>query len=65
MTAPPEPQPQIHWFLLGMRGIFSLPAMMLMLSFVGFRGFYRSGGAFPVEQVVFMAGMPSGRCQQK
>ncbi len=44
------------WFLVGMRGIFSLPAMILMLSFVGFCAFTAQAG-FPVEQVVFMTGV--------
>ena len=38
-----------------MRGIFSLPAMILMLSFVGFCAFTAQAG-IPVEQVVFMVG---------
>ena len=28
MTAEPDPQSQIHWFLVGMRGILSLPAII-------------------------------------
>jgi predicted branched-subunit amino acid permease len=44
------------WFVAGMRGIFSLPAMILMLSFVGFCAFTAQAG-IPVEQVVFMTGM--------
>lgn len=43
------------WFLAGMRGIFSLPALMLMLSFVGFCAFTAQAG-IPVEQTVFMVG---------
>jgi len=43
------------WFVAGMRGIFSLPAMMLMLSFVGFCAFTAQAG-IPVEHVVFMVG---------
>lgn len=43
------------WFLAGMKGIFSLPAMILMLSFVGFCAFTAQAG-IPVEQVVFMVG---------
>lgn len=43
------------WFAAGMRGIFSLPALMLMLSFVGFCAFTAQAG-IPVEQVVFMVG---------
>ena len=44
-----------HWFLTGMMGIFSLPASILMLSFVGFCAFTAQAGV-PVEQVVFMVG---------
>lgn len=44
------------WFLTGMKGIFSLPAIILMLSFVGFCAFTAQAG-IPVEQVVFMTGM--------
>ncbi|CAN7524062.1 AzlC family ABC transporter permease [Pararhizobium sp. LjRoot255] len=44
-----------HWFLTGMTGIFSLPAIILMLSFVGFCAFTAQAG-IPVEQVVFMTG---------
>lgn len=43
------------WFLTGMKGIFSLPAIILMLSFVGFCAFTAQAG-IPVEQVVFMTG---------
>jgi hypothetical protein len=52
----PEPRSQIHWFLLGMRGIFSLPAIILMLSFVGFAAF-TAEAKIPVEQVMFMTGI--------
>jgi predicted branched-subunit amino acid permease len=45
-----------HWFLTGMMGIFSLPAIILMLSFVGFCAFTAQAG-IPVEQVVFMTGV--------
>ncbi|WP_426230189.1 AzlC family ABC transporter permease [Pararhizobium sp. DWP3-4] len=44
------------WFVAGMRGIFSLPAIILMLSFVGFCAFTAQAG-IPVEQVVFMTGV--------
>lgn len=52
----PESQSQTHWFLLGTRGIFSLPAIILMLSFVGFAAF-TAEAKIPVEQVMFMTGM--------
>jgi len=44
------------WFLTGMKGIFSLPAIILMLSFVGFCAFTAQAG-IPMEQVVFMTGV--------
>ena len=44
-----------QWFLEGMKGIFSLPAVILMLSFVGFCAFTAQAG-IPVEQVVFITG---------
>lgn len=45
-----------HWFLVGMRGIISLPAIILMLSFIGFCALTVQAG-IPVEQVVFMTGV--------
>lgn len=45
-----------HWFMTGMMGIFSLPAIILMLSFLGFCAFTAQAG-IPVEQVVFMTGV--------
>ena len=56
MTAGAEPQSQMHWFLLGMRGLFSLPAIILMLSFVGFAAF-TAEAKIPVGQVMFMTGI--------
>ncbi|MCR6501977.1 AzlC family ABC transporter permease [Shinella sp. CPCC 101442] len=52
----PEPQSQMHWFLIGARGLFSLPAIILMLSFVGFAAF-TAEAKIPVGQVMFMTGM--------
>lgn len=45
-----------HWFLAGMRGIFSMPAAILMLSFVGFCAFTAQAGA-SATQAVFMTGI--------
>ena len=56
MTAAPDTPSQAHWFLLGMRGLFSLPAIILMLSFVGFAAF-TAEAKIPVGQVMFMTGM--------
>lgn len=52
MTSPAD-RSRIYWFLLGVRGIFSIPALVLMSAFVGFCSFaYESG--MPMAQVVFM-----------
>ncbi|UDF29473.1 UNVERIFIED_ORG: AzlC family ABC transporter permease [Roseateles sp. XES5] len=56
MTADPEHRSQAHWFLHGMRGLFSLPAIILMLSFVGFAAF-TAEAKVPVGQVMFMTGI--------
>ena len=56
MTAAPDPHSQTHWFLLGMRGLFSLPAIILMLSFVGFAAF-TAEAKVPVGEVMFMTGI--------
>lgn len=58
MTADTETESvsHTHWFLLGMRGIFSLPAIILMLSFVGFAAF-TAEAKIPVGQVMFMTGI--------
>tara|TARA_R110002020_G_scaffold183962_5_gene380567 strand:+ start:2994 stop:3722 length:729 start_codon:yes stop_codon:yes gene_type:complete len=46
----------IFWFLKGMRGITSLPAIILMSAFVGFCGFAVEAG-IPMGQTVFMTGI--------
>ena len=46
----------MHWFLFGMRGLFSLPAVILMLSFVGFAAF-TAEAKVPVGEVMFMTGI--------
>ncbi|MBW3098509.1 AzlC family ABC transporter permease [Pseudohoeflea coraliihabitans] len=45
-----------YWFLQGMRGIFSLPALILITSFVGFTGFASEAGLL-LEHAVFMTGI--------
>ncbi|QRM55551.1 AzlC family ABC transporter permease [Sinorhizobium sp. BG8] len=45
-----------YWFVRGMQGMFSVPAIILMLSFVGFAAFTAESGV-PVEQVMFMTGI--------
>ena len=52
----PDRLSQRDCFLLGMRGIFSLPAFILMLSFVGFAAYTAEAGV-PVGEVMFMTGM--------
>ena len=44
------------WFLKGVKGIFSLPATILLVSFVGFTAFAQQSGV-PVDQAVFMTGI--------
>lgn len=43
----------LHWFLVGARGITSLPALILMTSFVGFSAFAVESG-IPRADAVFM-----------
>ncbi|MFB2552158.1 AzlC family ABC transporter permease [Ensifer soli] len=45
----------LSWFLRGVRGIASLPAIILMLSFVGFGAFASEAGV-TMGQAVFMIG---------
>lgn len=45
-----------YWFLRGMRGIYSLPAIILMSSFVGFAGFASEAG-LQAGETVFMVGI--------
>lgn len=39
-----DPQSSRHWFLVGALGIFSIPALILMTSFVGFAAFALEAG---------------------
>lgn len=56
MNTEENAQSSVVWFLTGMRGLFSLPAFILMLSFVGFCSLTAQAG-IPPQQVVFMTGM--------
>ncbi len=47
---------QTRWFLAGMRGLFSLPAIILMVSFVGFSAFALESGVSRSE-AMFMTAM--------
>lgn len=49
----PDSQSALPWIISGMRGIFSLPAMILMTSFVGFSAFALESG-ITRDQAVFM-----------
>ncbi|MGN6551971.1 MAG: AzlC family ABC transporter permease [Pararhizobium sp.] len=49
-------RPAHRWFLLGMRGLFTLPALILVSAFVGFTGF-AVGAGVPLWQAVLMSGI--------
>lgn len=55
-VAEPSERSNRYWFVQGMRGLFSVPAIILMLSFVGFAAFTAEAGV-PVGQVMFMTGI--------
>ncbi|MGF0537984.1 AzlC family ABC transporter permease [Agrobacterium sp. ES01] len=44
MNSTDDPRSATYWFLTGMRGIFSMPALILMTSFVGFAAFALESG---------------------
>ncbi len=50
------PDTHARWFLKGMRGLFSMPAIILMVAFVGFSSFIVDAG-IPLGEAVFMTGM--------
>ena len=52
-AAPPDARSNFAWFAVGMRGIFSIPAIILMTSFVGFSAFALESG-ITRSQAVFM-----------
>jgi predicted branched-subunit amino acid permease len=49
-------RPAHRWFLEGMRGLFSLPALILSSACIGFAGF-AVGAGVPAGQTVFMTGI--------
>ncbi|PWW03662.1 putative branched-subunit amino acid permease [Hoeflea marina] len=55
MTDPID-RPSAWWFFHGVRGIASLPALILMSAFVGFAGFAVEAG-MPMGETVFMTGI--------
>ena len=58
-----DPQSSRHWFLVGALGIFSIPALILMTSFVGFAAFALEAGLTRSE-AMFMTLMV-GRCRPR
>lgn len=52
MTSQSNPNQPLYWYFAGMRGIFSLPALILMVSFVGFSAFALEAGLTRVEAMV-------------
>jgi predicted branched-subunit amino acid permease len=48
---------KLKWFLRGMRGILTLPALILMTSYVGFSAFALESGFTRVEAVVMTLGV--------
>lgn len=46
---------QARWFFTGMRGLFSLPAIILMISFVGFSAFALESGVSRAEAMFMTA----------
>lgn len=48
-----SPFRQWPWFLRGMRGVFSIPALILMSAFIGFTGFAFEAG-IPLGQTLFI-----------
>ncbi|MGI2032253.1 AzlC family ABC transporter permease [Rhizobium panacihumi] len=52
-----SPRGNLGWFLTGMRGIFSLPAFILMTSYVGFSAFALESGLTRGEAVAMTLGI--------
>lgn len=52
MTLHREENKPLYWYLAGMRGIFSLPALILMVSFVGFSAFALESGLTRTQAMV-------------
>jgi predicted branched-subunit amino acid permease len=59
MTEEPSEQGdgRLRWFLTGMRGVLSLPAIILMTSYVGFSAFALQAGLTRSEAVVMTLGV--------
>lgn len=55
MTSASSDISQTRWFFAGMRGLFSLPAIILMISFVGFSAFALESGVSRAEAMFMTA----------
>jgi predicted branched-subunit amino acid permease len=55
MPSPERDLSHSRWFLAGMRGLFSLPAVILMISFVGFAAFALQSGVSRGEAMFMTA----------
>lgn len=55
MSSAPSDISQMRWFVTGMRGLFSLPAIILMISFVGFSAFALESGVSRTEAMFMTA----------
>jgi predicted branched-subunit amino acid permease len=58
MSAEQRNEPgNLKWFLTGMRGVLSLPALILMTSYVGFAAFALQAGLTRAESVIMTLGV--------
>jgi predicted branched-subunit amino acid permease len=55
MSSAPTDISQLRWFFAGMRGLWSLPAVILMVSFVGFSAFALESGVSRAEAMFMTA----------
>lgn len=55
MASPSSSAQRCTWFLKGMQGLFSVPAIILMISFVGFSAFALESGISRTEAMVMTA----------
>ena len=56
MIMPADRAGRAYWFVRGMQGLFSLPALILLSSFIGFAGFASEAG-LGMTETVFMVGI--------
>jgi predicted branched-subunit amino acid permease len=57
MSAQRDGRGRLTWILMGMRGVLSLPALILMTSYVGFAAFALQAGLTRAEAVVMTLGV--------